>query len=334
MKKIVLIFMILLFTATLGLFAQTKGDFKYFGDNRAALAGPNLIDSFYTENPAATARTIHNSISLSYGLHLAKINFDNVLSNFNNYGLFYALCIPNFTLVNAFAKTDTLDANSSQVNGTKNLLGVQLGFSNLDFGLDLPFYIAGGAGVYRLSDVVTQKTTSVTMDAGFSAALSAFRFDFLAKNLIVNSDTTGFSFAGDRADYSLTMASKLILEVKYELGFSTARDYADIDYILGFLLKRSFFSNSLNTGFKIDFFIDPEYSFTTIPVVHYALSASYLFPDIALFKEAKDEVELSRYLFGLFHGLGISFKAKMCVNNFENSQSVIPIISFGVSKFF
>jgi len=303
--------------------AEESLDFISYGDNRAVLPGPDIIGSFFQENPARTVETVHNSVSYNY------IHYPVGSSN-DGMGMFYGICIPNFTLVNI---TSSVPLDIAEPD-TKDVLGFQVGFSNQDLGIFPGVLFGTGLGVYRVSDVLPPSETAQTdlaIDGGIFAKTGFFELDVEVKNLMrfgLNNDTAHVP------DVRVDFTSELLLNLYYNLGISTAARFKDIDFIAAFGMKRFFFGNSLRTGISLDLCTDKDNEETLLPVIQYGLSAYYFLPSIENLIPDYNFKMLFTPIFVFLKGAAINFRGTMSINNMQGAEGVVSSLSVGISKFF
>jgi hypothetical protein len=308
--------------------AQTAADYAITGDFRLSLPGPDIIDSTYARNPASCSLNIHSS--LSFGAIGYPSYSGGVLSV--PIGLFTALCLPNFDLVNITAGFSTQEGGR-EIAVEKNLLGMQFGLSTLDLGAKLPVTAALGLGGYM--DAESRDGTesrSFVMDAGASLGYESLLAEILCLNLLSYSPAGGFAFAGPRAEYELRLKTRIILDIFFSAGLSTALSIDPADFILEAQMYRFFFSESLRTGIDIKVFCDAAPSGLVIPGQSYGFTLAYFLPDFARLVDPKQKA-LATFL-SYLNGFALNARTMVTIMNGDGTSTASPVLSLGLSRFF
>ncbi|HCM27494.1 MAG: hypothetical protein A2Z99_03525 [Treponema sp. GWB1_62_6] len=318
--------------------AWADHDYIFLGDERASLPGPNLPGSFYDDNPASTADSVFNALSVGFGFYPGSLS--SAGSDSNGKGTNFVLSISNFRLVQISGQALVYDMGSDVPSSVlKDMLALQFGLSSVDLGLDLPVEIAAGVQLNRLTRILAEDEVNGTesgvqeagLDLGVIFSSGIVKISGRAINLFLH------KLGGDEAatagmDLEGGLSGKLLLDIGYELKVSSAMAYDFVDFSVSGQLNRNFFSNSLQTGVLLKTFIDSDSRERSLPIYQYGMAVSYTVPGLK--PPAKLLNPVSATVAGTFSGLVINGRASIQVCNLAGLEATVPVITFGVAKTF
>ncbi len=322
-----LFYRILFSFLALSAWSQTASDYTITGDARLGLPGPDIVESSYTRNPASCAMNIHSSLMMGALAYPAHINGAS-----SPVGLFTALSLPNFSLMNTTANFGLWE-NEVLVAVTKNLLGLQFALSTLDLGIHSPLKVSLGLGAYADGEKRGEQTSaSFVADLGCIATIDDLSIEILAQNLYRYSLSGESSFAGPSSEFKARLRSKLILDIFFSLGIATANNIPTADMVMELQMYRHFFSQSLRTGIDLNVQCDFSPTEFLIPGQSYGFTIAYFLPELS--KPSGDKKDfLSRISEGM-KGFALYGRGAVTIINGDENPSASPVISLGLSRFF
>lgn len=308
--------------------AQTSSyNFLFFGENRAALPGPDIANTFFSDNPADAAYSSFNSINA--GFIFTPQNDEFLVHP----GIHYALSISNMRLINT--------VNESLVNeyGVEeyrklDLLSFQLAFSLKDIGISLPFNTAFGVQINRekeerwqnINGVQTLDEEILDMDAGIDFRIGKNRLGVIVKRMLNFTDSTHFL---SPLEIIVTADLYTFQELIAHIGGSYVNGYGESDFTIKLGLSRGFFSNSLSTGFLIDAYVDTDNE-NLIPYYQYGMTLNYMFNT----RDGLFPLEPGTIIDSIFSGMFINVRACAQVSNAVDMEFVVPMFAITLGKTF